>query len=441
MKNIKFQNLNISSFDRRYSANINFFRPEKYKDLENSSRENKNLITMGLNYSYSPVFFYKKSISIDFSKFDKILNFNKKKKEITVEAGIKISDLMNFLLKQKMWLPQLPGYPFITIGGAIAANVHGKSSGAEGTIKNSVKEILLFHKDNGWKKLNNNKNKELFDLTIGGLGLTGTIVNVTLKLKNFSYSRFITKRFKVKNIWETIKYLNKYKKFKNLLVYSWNDASGINNFGRGYVYVSKPKLINNKNIINLNFKNYKYFFLPLWNRITSKIFNYFFFQIQKLKKKEFEESFERAIFPFLGNENYFNFFGKKGFIESQLIVPLKVIEDFFKEFMKFYIKLKPEIILFSFKNISGKKKYIRFEGEGICITFDYINNKRNLLFLKKIDSLCIKYKIIPSIIKDSRIKNFFLDKCVLDAGKFRKDLLKFDKKRIYQSETSIRLKL
>ena len=60
-----------------------------------------------------------------------------KKKEITVEAGITLAELLNFTLKYNLWI-QLPGYPFITLGGAVATNAHGKSCGIDGAI-NSVK--------------------------------------------------------------------------------------------------------------------------------------------------------------------------------------------------------------------------------------------------------------------------------------------------------------
>ena len=55
-----------------------------------------------------------------------------------------------------------------------------ESHGSSGTIRNSVKEIKMFHNQNGWLNLSKDENKEIFDLTIGGLGLTGTIINITL---------------------------------------------------------------------------------------------------------------------------------------------------------------------------------------------------------------------------------------------------------------------
>ena len=74
---------------------------------------------------------------------------------------------MNFTLSHNLWIPQLPGYPLITVGGAVAANSHGKSCAIHGTIRRSIESILLFHKTHGWMNLSEEENKEIFDLTIG----------------------------------------------------------------------------------------------------------------------------------------------------------------------------------------------------------------------------------------------------------------------------------
>lgn len=442
MQNKRLKQINISSFDKSYSSRIIFTQPTKYQEIENFSKSSKNLINLGSNYSYSPIAFHKKSTSLDFSKLNKILYFNKKKKEITVEAGLKIIDLINFLIRYNLWLPQLPGYPFISIGGAVATNVHGKSCGVDGTIKNSIKKILLFHKDLGWINLSKKKNKSLFDMTIGGLGLTGSIVSVTLKLKDFNYSNFLTTRHKVETVNETIQLIKKFKKKKNFFIYSWNDASSLNKLGRGYVFISKP--INNskgEKKYQLNIKKKKYTNFPIWNKYSLKIFNSLFFYYQKYRKEKFVESFEKTIFPFSGNERYFSFYGNKGFMESQLIISFNVINQFFKEFEKFYQIYSPEIILFSLKNIDGNPKFLRFEGKGVCVTFDFTKKKKNLNFLKKIDQLCIKYKIIPSIIKDSRISRNTVEKCFPEFKLFKEILLKFDCNRVYQSQISKKLKI
>ena len=172
----------IFSFDKNFSHNILFSKPDKYKSLEDISNNYDEIISTGSNLSYSPLAINKDGILLELKKFNRILGFNKEEKIITVEAGMTLMEFLNFTLKENLWIPQLPGYPTITIGGAVAANSHGKSCGIHGTIRNSIKSILLFHKINGWINLSENENKEIFDLTIGGLGLTGTIVSVTFNL-------------------------------------------------------------------------------------------------------------------------------------------------------------------------------------------------------------------------------------------------------------------
>ena len=72
---------------------------------------------------------------MELKKFNRILQFNKNEKTITVEAGFTLYEFLNFTLKENLWIPQLPGYPTITVGGAVAANSHGKSCFTHGTIR------------------------------------------------------------------------------------------------------------------------------------------------------------------------------------------------------------------------------------------------------------------------------------------------------------------
>ena len=134
-------------------------------------------------------------------------------------------------------------------------------------------------------------------------------------------------------------------------------------------------------------------------------------------------------------------FGKKGFIETQILVKNSKIEEFLEEFESIFNIHKPSITLYSIKNISGKQKYLRFEDNRICLTFDFINNKKNIEFINLLDNLCIKYKALPSIIKDSRLSASTVNLCYEFANDFRDDLKKFDPKRVYKSELSERLNI
>ena len=429
------------SFDKSISLNIVHTEPDKYRLLEDVCHKSKKLINIGSNLSYSPLGFSRDSLSINIKKFNRVLEFDKEDKIITVEAGITLIELLNFTLKYNLWIPQIPGYPTITIGGAVAANSHGKSCSIHGTIRNSIKSILLFHKKHGWMKLSENENKEIFDLTIGGIGLTGTIVSVTFKLLKIKSKKFITKKIAVNTVEECKNKILQESK-NSTFIYSWNRADNLKNFGRGIVYNNyMDESSDDFKQLEVYYNNFKPFFIPLWNKYSISFTNFIYLKLNNLAIPEKKEDFLSVIFPFYKKENYFNFFGKKGFIESQLLIHESKFDSFILEFKNLFKKYEPTITLFSLKNMSGQQKLLRFEDNKICITFDYVNNSKNQLFMSKIDSLYEKYEILPSIIKDSRLTKDIFNMSYKNSSVFIKKLRDFDKERIYQSEISRRLEI
>ena len=433
----------IHSLDKNYSAEIFLKKPDKYNEIEKVSLKFDNIITMGSCNSYAPANFKKDSLSIKLTQFNRILEFDEKNKLITVEAGITLSNLFNFTLPHGLWVPQIPGYPTITIGGAIASNSHGKSCGFHGTIKKQIKRIKIFHKIHGWLNLSNDENKDIFDLTIGGFGLTGSIIEVQIKLEQLSGNNFTTRINETTSSKDTVKKMN-FDNKKEIYCYSWNRTDNLKNFGKGLIFQNEINLdSNNKITKNLDFKKTDInnnFIANLWNNYSiyfaqSVYQNYFSF----FKSKQYKESFEKVIFPFIGKEFYFKLFGRKGFMESQIIVPFDKTEIFIDEVESIYKKHDPLITLYSLKNFKGEKENLRFEDNGICFTFDLVNNSKNQFFLNELDKVCEKHFLTPSIIKDTRLKLETIENCYKDYNKFKEEIYKFDNKRIYKSALSDKL--
>ncbi len=439
------EKVKIQSLDKNYSANIFVKRPEKYRELKEISDRYEKMIPMGSCSSYVPASFCNDNLSILMTKFNKIIEFDKVNKTITVEAGIKISELLQFTLKNKLWIPQIPGYPSITLGGIVATNAHGKSSAFHGTIRQQIKEILIYHKTHGWLNLSKDENKKIFDLTIGGFGLTGTIVQVKLKLEDFIGYNFKTSLIKTNSLIDTINNFN--EENKEVYQYSWNRSDNITNLGKGFIFKNEINSIENSSVdtrglyhdTNKLESNFKF---NLWNNFTIKFsqFLYYNFHLQR-KDKVFFENFKKIIFPFSGKEMYFKMFGRNGLIESQIIVPAKKINQIIDE-IEFNLKKElPEITLLSIKKIKGECNYLRFENDGFCITFDFVRNKKSLNFMENLDLICQNNQLIPSIIKDSRLRLNTIKICYNAYDQFKKDLNEFDNRRIYRSQLSDILEL
>jgi decaprenylphospho-beta-D-ribofuranose 2-oxidase len=435
----------INSLDKSYFTEILYSSPDKYKEFEKVTFKSETIATMGSCNSYTPASFKKNTLSIELKKFNRIIEFDKKNKLITVESGIQLSEFCNFTLSHNLWIPQIPGYPGLTVGGIVASNAHGKSCGFHGTIYKQIKKIKIFHKTHGWLILSENENKEIFELTVGGFGLTGSIVEVQFSLLDFLGNNFITEVVETKSTKDTLNKINQNNK-SEIYSYSWNRSDNFKNFGKGLIFKNKINHNKKKDIskkISLKMNNINNsLFLNIWNNYTIKfsqsVYHFFF---KYLKSNSYEEDFQNVIFPFVGKELYFKSFGKKGFIESQIIVPLNNLDSFVDEIEFLYKKYKPSITLYSMKNIKGKKKFLRFEDDGICFTFDFVNNPNNLKFMDVLDKICEKYYLTPSIIKDSRLRLYTIKKCYEEYEKFKQAIYKYDKKRIYKSTITDKLQI
>jgi decaprenylphospho-beta-D-ribofuranose 2-oxidase len=419
----------LESFDKSFTSKISIQSPDKYSQLELTNPKKIYKIAKGSGLSYAPLSFSKNSHVVEMKKLNKILNFNKKKKTIEVEAGTIIGDILNFILPKNLWIPQLPGYPLISIGGAIATNAHGKNAEKYGTIRNNIIEILLYNQNQGWLKLSRKKNKKIFDLTIGGLGLTGIIVKVKLKLTPIKSTHFNTKIIKFDNFFKLINFL---KKKNKKIIYSWHDGS---NLDRCLIFESeafKEKKIKQKNEF---YNKKKYPLIKIWNKFTIKLINRLFYIYQIVKKNKVE-SFSKILFPYYGNELYFSFYGKKGFIESQFLLKYKNLEKFWEEFENIKKNIKPVIFFLSIKKIKGNQTYLRFEDNGLIFTINLPRNENNIIFIKRIHEIFKKHDVIPNLAKDSLINNKNIRKYFPELKKFVKELKKFDPKRTYRSTIS-----
>lgn len=435
----------FTSLDRYFSCKTKYIAPDRYRNLLNLS-DGTNHIAQGSGISYVPASFGKDSQVIGMRSFDRILDFNINEKTISVEAGITIGKLYNFLLPYKLCLPVQPGHPQITIGGCIACNVFGKNQVRHGLFSSSIIEIQLYHPFHGILNLSRNENSEIFELTCGGFGLTGIILSVKLRLDDIISDLINVKNSEVKNLSETFSALGKLKDKADML-YTWNDLSTFSNgFGRGFIITgsfSKDNLDIKDNYKFKKLKPHRQGLLPprVFNKITSPFLNLLFY-IQNVKiKPEQRISYFDFSYPVANKVFYFDLFGKRGFIEQQILVPKGSYEGYLLGFEKLVRRYKPLIALCSCKAFSGRQRLLNFNGEGVVLSLDIPNLPEHENFLNELDNLNIEFGAIGNICKDSRISKETVSRQYKEYDEFRNRLHNFDPKRLFTSELSKRLDL
>ena len=420
----------------------NHQRPDRLRMLNDRNEEFQ--IPRGAGLSYAPASFGKDKLIRDMCSFDRILEFDESSKIVVVEAGISLKKLLTWSFSKQLFLPVLPGQPEITVGGCVAANVHGKNPYKDGTFMEQVEWIELSHPTLGTKIISRSNEKKIFDATCGGLGLTGIITKVALKLQKLSSEIVILSPKKTESLKNTLEIMKQHT--SDDLLYSWNMGSTLFNFGKGIVTSgifsddssSKTPQIKERKGMNSNDK-----LLPfsLWNTLSSPIINSINRKIQSGKNIVKKDVYS-ALFPFVGTARmFYGLYGSNGFNEYQVLIKKKYSVEFIDDLTKLIKSEKPSLTILVMKLFNGKQKLLHFSDEGLSIILNLKHCNSTLKFLKKLDDIVISYKALPYIVKDSRLTKEVVEQCYPEYHVFKEILNEIDPKRIFKSELSERMNL
>lgn len=141
------------------------------------------LLGVGMRRSYGDVCANGGGTCLSTRFLDRLVAFDAASGRLDCEAGVTLGEILRVVLPRGWYLPVVPGTRFVTLGGAVANDIHGKNHGRAGSFGCHVRELELLRSDRGRLRCSEAQDSELFRATIGGLGLTGLITRVTLQLR------------------------------------------------------------------------------------------------------------------------------------------------------------------------------------------------------------------------------------------------------------------
>jgi len=147
-----------------------------------NARPDGKIIPFGQGRSYGDVALNDQGVVVKTNKLDKVLGFDREKGIFRGQSGLTFDDILRIIVPSGWFLPVTPGTKFVTLGGAVANDVHGKNHHKAGSFGTHIKRIALIKPDGKTLICSQQDNTDLFKMTIGGLGLTGLILWVEFQL-------------------------------------------------------------------------------------------------------------------------------------------------------------------------------------------------------------------------------------------------------------------
>ncbi len=442
--------VNFSSFDNGVKSNCAVARPDRLRHWVELS-PTISQISRGAGLSLSAASFGASAMSILHDKFNRLIDFDSSTGEIEVEAGIRLFDLHNFLAPKGRFLSIQPGHGQISVGGCIAADIHGKNQLRDGTFLEQVVSLKLFHPTYGILELSRELNREIFFLTCGGYGLTGHILSARLKTNVLPSQLVLTQARPYPDLQSGLNLLSE-SASKYDFIHSWHDFSRPGSkYGSGMLFISQfesSETSSNleQNYIDINPKQLSNSHrLPgakfIVNRSSIKLMNNLYKSVNSRNQEWVQTNLANALFPLHRLQSYYCFMGHKGFHEYQVILPRNVAAEYLTKLGLVSESLKIPITLASGKIFGGQQNLLRFTGEGICFAVNFLRGDRADQLLDWLDKNLILYGGRPNLIKDSRLPRNIAEACYPEIDKFRQQLRDFDSKRLFRSELSERLAL
>lgn len=369
---------------------------ESLSEIRKLIGENRELIARGNGRCYGDASLGDFIFST--KRLNKFISFDRLNGIIECESGVLLSDILQITVPQGYFLYVTPGTKFISIGGAIASDVHGKNHHVEGCFSEWLIEFNLLDAQGKLQTCSRDQNTELFWATIGGMGLTGIILSAKIKLKNIETVYIRQESIKAENLEEIFQLFEESENWTYNV--AWIDClKKGKTMGRSIMmrgehamkaelpskYQQKPLKLKSKISPTVPF----YFPKFVLNAFTVKLFNWFYYGKQREKIVKNFVDYETFFYPLDAIKDWNKIYGKKGFIQYQMVIPKTKGYEGMKKILEVIANSGNGSFLAVLK-LFGKNNpqaYNSFPLEGYTLALDFKVNSKLPALVKALDEV------------------------------------------------------
>lgn len=264
---------------------------------------------------------------LDARALDRFIAFDPASGVLRAEAGLLLSAVLELAVPQGWFLPVTPGTRHVTLGGALANDVHGKNHHVAGTFGHHVRAFELLRSDGSRLRCSLDENHEWFAATLGGLGLTGLVTWVELQLRRIPGPAMEVESLRFGTLDEFFA-LSRESAATHEYTVAWIDclARGAS-LGRGHFlradHSAAPAPSPPRRVLAMPLLPP----LSLVNRLTLRPFNSLYFHRQRRARQRATLHYAPYFYPLDGIAHWNRMYGPRGFLQHQCVIPPAAARD------------------------------------------------------------------------------------------------------------------
>lgn len=352
------------------------------------------------------------SATLDMRQMNHMHSFDEKTGQLTVEAGVLLGDIISAFLPRG-WFPLVtPGTKFVSVGGAIAADVHGKNHHKEGSFRNSVDWIDVMDADGKVTRCSPDKNAVLFDHTLGGMGLTGVILRACLRLRPVETAWIRQTTLPATSLNAAISAMEDAQDATYSVAWIDCQATG-DDLGRSLVILGEHAALSElpaadrqtpfatpkktKRKVPFDFPEFALHPLSL------KAFNAAYYKAGLKKEGTALVDWDSYFYPLDAILEWNRIYGRRGFAQFQCVLPLESSETGLSELLRSISAAGTGSFLAVLKRFGEQESAFSFPMEGYTLALDFPMSEKNYKLLETLDQITLTHGGRFYLAKDSRM--------------------------------------
>lgn len=400
----------ISGWGRYPVQSCELERPERYSDLVPAA---SSVIARGQGRSYGDASLNENGRVILTERINRFLELNLSTGILRAEAGVTLAEILDVTVPKGWFLPVTPGTKFVSLGGCVAADVHGKNHHHEGSFGEHVLSIELILADGSHITCSATEHQDTFWATVGGMGLTGIIGEVTLQLIPIQSAYVKVQHHQAQNLEQLFQQLQD-PAIDDRYTVAWIDCLSTGaSLGRGVVMCghhataadlpadAAPFSIKQKPKRSIPFD------LPSWalNPFSIGTFNALYYRREGSKQAPFLSSYDSFFYPLDAINDWNRLYGKQGFVQYQCVIPNQTAFEGIKSLLTILSISRRSSFLAVLKRFGAQGSgMLSFPMAGYTLALDLpVRDTELFSMLDQLDQIVIQHGGRVYLAKDARL--------------------------------------